>query len=249
MTASALHGSPSWELRLARARESGDARARTDLIEEFMPMATRLAWRYRKSKDSQDDLAQVACVGLVKAVDRFDPERGMQFASFAVPTILGELRRHLRDTSWRLHIPRKLQDQILALAKVGEELSGELGRSPTVEELAARMHVSPEVVLDARQAMDSQRDRSLDEPAHWGSRDSLADTLGGEDGELRRAEEVMVLEHWLAVLPARAQEILRLRFHEELSQREIADRMRISQMHVSRILRRSLERLQVLAEP
>ena len=248
MTGSALHSAPSWEHRLARARESGDARARTDLIEEFMPMATRLAWRYRKAKDSQDDLAQVACVGLVKAVDRFDPERGMRFASFAVPTILGELRRHLRDTSWRLHIPRKLQDQILALAAVGEELSGELGRSPTVEELAARMHVSPEVVLDARQAMDSQRDRSLDEPAHQGSRDSLADTLGGEDGELLRAEEVMLLNHWLAVLPARAQEILRLRFHEELSQREIADRIGISQMHVSRILRRSLERLQVLAE-
>ncbi len=248
MTGSALHPDLSWELRLAHARETGDARARTELIEEFMPMATRLARRYRKAKDSQDDLAQVACVGLVKAVDRFDPERGMRFASFAVPTILGELRRHLRDTSWRLHIPRKLQDQILALASVSEELSSELGRSPTVDELAARMHVSPEVVLDARQAMDSQRDRSLDEPAHQGSRDSLADTLGGEDGELLRAEEVMVLEHWLAVLPERAQEILRLRFHEELSQREIADRMGISQMHVSRILRRSLERLQVLAE-
>lgn len=248
MTASALHSAPSWELRLAHARESGDARARIELIEEFVPMATRLAWRYRKAKDSQDDLAQVACVGLVKAVDRFDPERGMRFASFAVPTILGELRRHLRDTSWRLHIPRKLQDQILALASVTEELSGELGRSPTVEELAARMHVSPETILDARQAMDSQRDRSLDEPAYQGSSDSLADTLGGEDAELLRAEGAIVLERWLAVLPERAQEILRLRFHEELSQREIADRIGISQMHVSRILRRSLERLQVLVE-
>jgi RNA polymerase sigma-B factor len=248
VTGSALRTAPSWEVRLALARQSGDARARTELIEEFMPMATRLAWRYRKAKDSQDDLAQVACVGLVKAVDRFDPERGLRFASFAVPTILGELRRHLRDTTWRLHIPRKLQDQILALASVTEELSGELGRSPTVDELAARMRVSPEIVLDALQAMDSQRDRSLDEPAIHGSRESLAETLGAEDAELLRAEGAIVLERWLAVLPERAQEILRLRFHEELSQREIADRMGISQMHVSRILRRSLERLHVLAE-
>ena len=247
MSLPGLQHAPSWERRLARARETGDARARAELIEEFMPMATRLAWRYRKAKDSQDDLAQVACLGLVKAVDRFDPERGLRFVSFAVPTILGELRRHLRDTSWQIHIPRKLQEQMLALANVTEALSGELGRSPTVDELATRMQVSPEVVLDAREALDSQRDRSLDEPAHPDSRDSLADTLGEEDAELLRAEGVILLERLLAVLPARAQEILRMRFHEELSQREIADRIGISQMHVSRILRRSLERLQVLA--
>ena len=247
MSLPALQHAPSWERRLAHARATDDARARTDLIEEYMPMATRLAWRYRRAKDSQDDLAQVACLGLVKAVDRFDPERGLRFASFAVPTILGELRRHLRETSWRLHVPRKLQEQMLALSNVTEALSSELGRSPTVEELATRMQVSPEIVLDAREALDSQRDRSLDEPVHPGSRDSLADTLGAEDAELLRAEGAILLERWLAVLPARSQEILRMRFHEELSQREIAYRIGISQMHVSRILRRSLERLQVLA--
>ena len=247
MSTQLLTRTPSWEDRLADARRSGDARERLALIEECMPMATRLAWRFRRTKDSQDDLAQVACVGLVKAVDRFDPERGLRFASFAVPTILGELRRHLRDTSWRLHIPRRLQDQMLALATVTETLSSELHRAPTVDEIAVRMDVSAEVVLDARRATDDQRGRSLDEPAHAGAPESLADTLGAEDQALLRAEGMIELERWLAVLPARAQEILRLRFHEELSQREIADRIGISQMHVSRILRSSLERLEVMA--
>ena len=212
-----------------------------------MPLAHALAWRFRRSNDAHDDLVQVACVGLVRAVDRFDPERGLKFSSFAVPTILGELRRHLRDGTWRLHVPRKVQDLILALGPVTDALSAELQRSPTIAELATCMVVSAEEIVEARQAADSQWDRSLDEPAHRDGGVALAETLGGEDRGLTRAEHAVVLEGWLAALPQREREILRLRFEEDLTHREIAERLGISQMHESRLLRRSLERLHVLA--
>ena len=132
-----------------------DPGARAALIEEFMPLAGRLAWRFRRSNDSPEDLVQVAYIGLVKAVDRFDPERGTRFSSYAVPTILGELRWHLRDRTWRLHVPRKLQNLILALVPVTEALSGQLQRAPTVAELAKAMLVSPEEILEALEAADS----------------------------------------------------------------------------------------------
>ena len=237
----------SWELRLRDARRSGDPGERDALIEEFMPLAQALAWRFERSNDAHDDLVQVACVGLVAAVDRFDPERGTKFASFAVPTILGELRRHLRDGTWRLHVPRKVQNLILALGPVSDALSAELQRSPTVAELATFMRVSPEEIIDARQAAGSQWNRSLDEPAHPDGGDALAETLGGEDRGLDRAEHAVVLEGWLPALPQREREILRLRFEEDLTHREIAERLGISQMHESRLLRRSLERLHVIA--
>ena len=236
-----------WEARLVDARRSGDPSERAALIEEFMPLASRLAWRFHRSNDAREDLVQVAYMGLVKAVDRFDPGRGARFSSFAVPTILGELRRHLRDRTWRLHIPRKLQNLILALGPVTEALSAELRRSPTVAELALSMHVSAEDILDAREASDSQFSRSLDEPAQRDGNGVLAETLGSEDPELARTDHVVVLHGWLAELPPRQREILRLRFEEDLTQREIAERAGISQMHVSRLLRRSLERLRVVA--
>jgi RNA polymerase sigma-B factor len=238
-----------WEARLADARQSGDPNKRAALIEEFMPLAGRLARRYHRSNDAHEDLAQVAYVGLVKAVDRFNPEHGARFSSFAVPTILGELRRHLRDRTWRVHVPRRLHNLILALGPVTEALSAELQRAPTVAELAKAMAVSPEEVLDARQASDSQFGRSLDEPAHRDGGDSLAETLGSEDRALARSDQVLVLDAWLAKLPQRQREIVRLRFEEDLTQREIATRAGISQMHVSRLLRRSLEDLRAMSMP
>ena len=241
------HPVPTWEARLADARRSGDPGERAALIEEFMPLASRLAWRFRRSNEAHDDLVQVAYTGLVKAVDRFDPQHGARFSSFAVPTILGELRRHLRDRTWRLHVPRNLQNLILALGPVTEALSNQLQRAPTVAELAKVMHVSPEEILDARQASDSQFSRSLDEPAHRDGNDSLLETLGGEDRELTQAEDGVVLNGWLAELPQRQREILRMRFEEDLTQREIAERSGISQMHVSRLLRRSLEDLRAMS--
>ena len=212
-----------------------------------MPLARSAAWRFRTSRVPLDDLIQVACLGLVKAVDRFDPERGLRFSSFAVPTIQGELRRYLRDRTWRLHIPRALQELMVALGPVTEALSAELQRSPTVDELAKRMRVSPEAILDARQAGHSQFGHSLDEPAHEDGRESLVETIGEEDRALAGADRGIVLKAWLAVLPEREREILRARFEEDLTQREIAERCGISQMHVSRLLRRSLERLRALA--
>ncbi len=247
MSGPTLRAGSSPELRLASAKRSGDPRERAALIEEFMPLATSLAWRFRTSRAPHDDLVQVACLGLVKAFDRFDPERGLRFSSFAVPTIQGELRRYLRDRTWRLHIPRALQELMVALGPVTEALSAELRRSPTVDELAKRMGVSPEAILDARQAGYSQFGHSLDEPAHQDGDESLAESIGGEDRELARAERGVILEAWLAELPEREREILRARFEEDLTQREIADRFGISQMHVSRLLRRSLEGLRVMA--
>jgi RNA polymerase sigma-B factor len=247
MSGSTLRAGSSQELRLASAKRSGDPRERAALIEEFMPLATSLAWRFRTSRAPHDDLVQVACLGLVKAFDRFDPERGLRFSSFAVPTIQGELRRYLRDRTWRLHIPRALQELMVALGPVTEALSAELRRSPTVDELAKRMGVSPEAILDARQAGYSQFGHSLDERAHQDGDESLAESIGGEDRELARAERGVILEAWLAELPEREREILRARFEEDLTQREIADRFGISQMHVSRLLRRSLEGLRVMA--
>jgi RNA polymerase sigma-B factor len=237
----------SRELRVVHARRSGDPSERAAVIEEFMPLARSLARAFRTNRDSRDDLVQVACVGLVKAFDRFDPERGLMFGTFAVPTILGELRRHLRDRTWRLHVPRDVQELSVALGPVAEALSGELGRSPTVDELATRMRVSPEAILEAHQAAEAQFGYSLDEPTHADARESLADTLGGEDRELARAERVVVLESWLAALPARQREIMRLRFEEDLTQREIGELLGLSQIQVSRLLRRSLERLQAMA--
>ena len=234
----------SWGARLVEARRSGDPWERAALIEEFMPLARSLARRYRSSNDSPEDLMQVACLGLVKAVDRFDPDRGRRFSSFAVPTIQGELRRHLRDRTWRLHVPRALQDLILALGPVTGALSAELQRSPTVDELAKRMRVSPEEILDARLAGESQFGYSLDEPAYGDSRESLAETLGREDPELERADRVVVLEGWLAELPERDREMLRLRIEEGLTQSEIAGQFGISQMQVSRLLTRTTEYLQ-----
>jgi RNA polymerase sigma-B factor len=238
-----------WEARLVDARRSGDPGERAALIEEFMPLANRLAWRYRRGNDAHDDLVQVAYMGLVKAVDRFDPERGARFSSFAVPTVLGELRRYLRDKTWRLHVPRALQTLIVAMGPATEALSSELQRAPTVAELAKHMLVGPEEILDAKQAAHAQFGRSLDEPAFSDSDGPLVETLGGEDQQLTGADHALALNGWLAELPQRQREILRLRFEEDLTQREIADRMGISQMHVSRLLRTSLERLHVMAGP
>jgi len=242
----AVSGERGWEARLVDARQSGDPSERAALIEEFMPLASRLAWRFRRSNEARDDLVQVAYMGLVKAVDRFDPEHGARFPSFAVPTILGELRRHLRDRTWRLRVPRRLQNLVIALGPVSEALSSRLQRAPTVAELAKVLHVSLEDVLEAREVSDSQFVRSLDEPAQREGKVSLADTVGGEDRELARAEQGVVLDGWLGELPPRQREILRLRFEEDLTQREIAERSGISQMHVSRLLRRSLEDLRAM---
>src|SRR3954449_10233200 len=231
--------------RLMRLVQSGDGRAREELIERYMPLARSLALRYRRASEPLDDLIQVASVGLVKAVDRWDPERGLAFSSYAVPTILGELRRYFRDSTWDVRPARDLQELCLAVEEAREALWIDLGHSPTVNELAAHLERSPEEVMEALQASEARSVRSLDAPVHEEEGDSASagDLIGTEDPEYDRVEAGVTLDTLTAVLDERAREILRLRFQEDLLQAEIAERVGCSQMHVSRIIRSSLEKL------
>src|ERR687893_3222422 len=230
---------------LMRRHQRGDAGAREALIERYMPLARSLALRYRRASEPLDDLVQVASVGLVKAVDRWDPERGLAFSSYAVPTILGELRRYFRDATWDVRPARDLQELGLALEEAREKLWGELGRQPTVADLAARLERSPEEIVEALQATEGRSVRSLDAPVHDEENDSASagDLIGVKDEEFDRVEAGVTLERLTGILDERAREILRLRFQEDLLQSEIADAVGCSQMHVSRIIRSSLERL------
>src|SRR5215203_2111424 len=231
--------------RLMRKVQTGDERAREELIERYMPLARSLALRYRRASEPLDDLIQVASVGLVKAVDRWDPERGLAFSSHAVPTILGELRRYFRDSTWDVRPARDLQELCLAVEEARDALWLELGRSPTVSDLAEYVSRPPEEVLEALQASEGRSLRSLDAPVHEEEGDSASagDLIGDADPGYDRVEAGATLEQLTSILDERAQEILRLRFGEDLLQSEIAARVGCSQMHVSRIIRSSLERL------
>jgi RNA polymerase sigma-B factor len=231
--------------RLMRRHQRGDARAREELIERYMPLARSLALRYRRASEPLDDLVQVASVGLVKAVDRWDPERGLAFSSYAVPTILGELRRYFRDATWDVRPARDLQELCLSVEEAREALWAELGRSPTVADLAGRLDRQPEEIVEALQATEGRSVRSLDAPVHEEEGDSASagDLLGHDDAEFDRVEAGITIERMTGILDERAREILRLRFQEDLLQSEIAERVGCSQMHVSRIIRSSLEKL------
>jgi RNA polymerase sigma-B factor len=235
------------ELRLARFHRSRNATERDALIERYLPLARSLAARYRHTSEPFDDLLQVASIGLLKAIERYDPARGTAFSSFAVPTILGELRRHLRDHTWSIHVPRDLQELGQRLAPATEELSLELGRAPTVAEIAARLGTTEEAVLDAREAVAAHSPASLDEPVKSDDTSAtLADLLGGDDHAMVHAEDALLIDHYLAHLPARSRQVLRLRFQADLKQREIGAILGVSQMHVSRLIRQSLEQLQAI---
>ena len=223
----------------------GDAGAREELIERYMPLARSLALRYRRASEPLDDLVQVASVGLVKAVDRWDPDRGLAFSSYAVPTILGELRRYFRDATWDVRPARDLQELCLSVEEAREALWAELGRSPTVSDISGRLDRSEEEIVEALQATEGRSARSLDAPVHEeeGTSASAGDLIGVEDVEFDRVEAGITIEKMTGILDERAREILRLRFQDDLLQSEIAERVGCSQMHVSRIIRASLERL------
>jgi RNA polymerase sigma-B factor len=227
---------------LRRWRCEGDRGARAALIERHLPLARRLARRYVGRGDGGEDLAQVAALGLIKAIDRFDPDRGLALSTFAVPTILGELKRHLRDTSWAVRVPRDLQELALRVDDLGDRLERALGRPPTVAELARAVPAPVEDVLEALAALSAHRALSLDAP-RGGEEDGggvYADCVGGEDPRLAGAEDRALLSPLLGRLPPREREIVRLRFAEDLTQHDIGRRLGISQMHVSRLLRRAL---------
>ncbi|MEA2269957.1 MAG: polymerase sigma-B factor [Solirubrobacteraceae bacterium] len=224
---------------LRRWHEQGDRAAREELAELMLPLARSLARRYAGRGEPLDDLEQVACLGLLKAIDRFDVSRDVRFATFAVPTIAGELKRHFRDRGWMLRVPREVQELSARVARARETLTRELGRVPTVPELAGSLAVGVEQVLDALRAADAYRMLSLDEPLTDGG--GALEAIGGDDSGYERAEDRVLLRHGLDGLGAREREIVRLRFFEGLTQREIAREVGISQMHVSRLIRRSVD--------
>jgi RNA polymerase sigma-B factor len=232
---------------IRRAQQEPDSRVFSETLEAFMPLARSLARRYHRGEEPLDDLEQVAALGLLKAMRGFDCDRGKSFAAYAVPTIVGELRRHFRDKGWGIHVPRGLQETALLVQRDSEVLATALGRAPTVKEIAAKVGRSEEEVLEAREAFRAMRPASLDRPAAPGGEDEEHDLLsriGGVDPGFERAEDSATLATLMERLPNRERRLLSLRYEEDLTQSEIGERMGISQMHVSRLLRRTIDHLE-----
>lgn len=234
---------------LIRYHDCGDLAAREQLVERFLPLARDLALRYTYTDEQFDDLLQVASLGLIKAIDRFEPGRGTRFTSYAAPTILGELKRHFRDKGWSVHVPRDLQERTLAVSRATEILSKELGRSPKAREVAEHLGCSVEQVLEAQEAAGSYEAASLDAPVARDDGDSaaLVDMLGGEESAYELVEDREAIARSWKELPDVERSVLELRFMHDLNQREIGERIGYSQMHVSRLLRRALTRLEAAA--
>jgi RNA polymerase sigma-B factor len=228
--------------RFARGR---DPAIREELVRRNLPFAKRLALRYRGASESFDDLLQVANLGLVNAVDRFDPERGIPFTAFASPTILGELKRHFRDRVWTVRVPRGLHDRMAEVEKAITELTKELQRSPSIGEIAARLDLEQTDVLEVLEASHNRRPLSLDRPAGAEDADETpaAERIGSEDTGFELVEGRIALDAALPYLDERERLVLRLRFADDMTQSQIAARIGHSQMHVSRILRRALSRI------
>ena len=231
------------ELRALAEDDPRRAALRDKLVTDHLPVAENIARRYRNRGVPHQDLAQVAAVGLMHAIDRFDPERGADFMSFAVPTMVGEVRRHFRDASWLVHVPRPLKERHASIATAAADLTNELGRAPTPSELATRLGVPKQQVIESLLVAGAQRGASLDEPSHEDSTATIADRLGAEDEGLADAENRMALRPLLAALPERERTVIVLRFFHGMTQSEIAARLGISQMHVSRLLARTLSQL------
>jgi len=218
-------------------------------VRQYMPLARGLARRYGRSSEPFEDLLQVASLGLLKALDRYDPGRGHAFASFAVPTILGEMRRYFRDSGWAVHVPRGTQERALRVRDAQARLAGKHGRTPTVNQLAEYLELDFEDVLDALQAIQAYETQSLDAPRPCADGEVVAygETVGEDDERYELIELDATVTTVLGHIAPRDREILRMRFVEDLTQTEIAERVGVSQMQVSRLLRRSLEQLRTLA--
>jgi RNA polymerase sigma-B factor len=229
---------------VARHREEGDAAAREELVRRYMPLARRLGSRFRYTGEPADDLLQVASLALVKAVDRFDPQRGTSLYSYAVPTILGELKHHLRY-AWSLHVPRATQERALEVTKASRVLSARIGRSPRPAELAEVVGMPVEQVMEAMEAASAYDALSLDVPRDDDeeSGGTYAETIGRDDERYELVEYGATLAPAYASLPERERLVLQLRFAEDLTQTEIAERIGVSQMHVSRLIRRAIARM------
>jgi RNA polymerase sigma-B factor len=234
----------------ARWQRNGDDRARDLLVEQFLPLARSLARRYVRSSEPLEDLVQIASLGLLNAIDRFDPSRGLAFSSFAVPTILGELKRHFRDHSWSLKVPRGAQERAHKITEAQEQISAGTGRAPTVSELAQYLKLSDEEVLDGLLATQAYDTASLDtpRPSHNDPNAAYPDALGHEDERFALIDDAATIRGAFKYLPPRERQILYLRFGEDLTQTAIARQIGVSQMEVSRLLRKSLARLRDITD-
>jgi RNA polymerase sigma-B factor len=238
------------KLLLRRYHEEGDLQAREELIERYMSLVRSLARRYSYRGEQLDDLVQIGAIGLIKAIDRFNLDRGVELTTYATPNIIGEIKRHFRDKGWSVRVPRGLQELNVQISKLIEQLTVQLGRSPTIPELAEAAGVEEEAVLEALESGRAYSSVSLSTGAsdEEGELDPL-ESLGSEDHEFEISEDRAVLAPGFKVLDARERKILHLRFFNGLTQSQIADQIGISQMHVSRLIRRSLEKIrQEIAE-
>ena len=227
---------------LIRAACDGDEAARDIVLERHLPLVRGLANRYVGRGEAFEDLVQVGSVGLVLALKRFDPERGVPFRSFAIPTVVGEIRRHFRDRAWALHVPRRIKELSLRLTRTAERLTAELGRSPSIRELADALEVGEDDVIDALDVANAYTTKSLSEPQFdEAGDDSARAILGHVDGGYAEVEDLAVVEIGLSALDQRSRRIVELRFFDGRTQSEIAAELGISQMHVSRLLRQALE--------
>jgi RNA polymerase sigma-B factor len=240
---------PNERALFVRWQRDGDPAAREALVERFAPFARNLARRYSRSSEPYEDLVQVAMLGLLKAIDRYDLERGHSFQSYAVPTILGEMRRYFRDSGWAVHVPRGSQERALKVRNAHELLLEERGHAPTVDELAEYLSLEAEEVLDALQVLNGYDTASLDAPRPGAPENvSFADSIGEDDAHYERVELRLTVASGLRELDARERSILRMRFVEDLTQTQIAAAVGISQMQVSRLLRRSLDQLRASSD-
>ena len=232
-------------------RSSPDrARARERLVEMYLPLAEHLARRFRHRGELLDDLVQVASLALLKSIDGFDPNRGAAFTSYAIPMIVGELKRHFRDKGWDVRVPRRLQELRLEISKVSGDLAQKLGRSPTVADLAGHLQVTDEEVIEALDCSQAYRALSLHAPVSGDeSGGELMDLLGGTDPEMESVENRADLRPLLARLPEREQKIIAMRFFGNMTQSQIAAEIGISQMHVSRLLAHALTVLREALSP
>lgn len=226
-----------------------DLGARDELVQRYLPLVRSLAKRYSYTSEPLDDLCQVGAMALCKAIDRYRPGCGSSFKAYAVPTIVGELRRHFRDTGWALHIPRSLQERARTVGTALNALSTQLGRSPTIAEIAEFSDITREEAIEGLEVRMAYDAASLDASMREDDEDiGWLERLGSDDGGFEMVEHQVVLEHTMRALPERERMLLHLRFSEDLSQSDIAKRVGVSQMHVSRLLRRAVARLQAVAE-
>jgi RNA polymerase sigma-B factor len=241
----AMIDEPQTRELLRAYRLDGDTRAREQLIEEHLPLVRALARRYSGRGEQLDDLVQVGSIGLIKAIDRFDLDRSVELKTYAVPTIVGELKRHFRDTGWAVHVPRRLKELSTRLNRLIEELSGSLGRSPTVPELAKAAGADEEEVVEALEVRQAHSTVSLTAGGDQGDELEPIEALGVEEPGFATSEDRALLRPGFESLDERDRRILELRFYGGLSQSQIAAEVSISQMHVSRLIRSALEKMRV----